>query len=186
MAATIATMSLVKPQTMAAASRIKPTIRSKPVSIPLPTITTPPTASIIAGAVFSSLSLSDAAFAAQQLADLAEGSDNRGVVLLLPIVPALAWVLYNILQPALNQLNQMTNKKGVVVGVGIGSAVAAAAGMMAAPPSASAGEVAMIADAAAGDNRGLLLLFVVAPAIAWVLYNILQPALNQLNRMRSE
>ncbi|KAG6534930.1 photosystem II core complex proteins psbY, chloroplastic-like [Zingiber officinale] len=183
MAATIATMSLVKPQTMATASRIKPTIRSKPVSIPLPTITAPPTASIIAGAVFSSLSLSDAAFAAQRLADLAESSDNRGLALLLPIVPALAWVLYNILPPALNQLNRMRSDKGVVVGLGIS---AAAAGMMAAPLSASAGEVAMMADAAAGDNRGLLLLFVVAPAIAWVLYNILQPALNQLNRMRSE
>jgi len=45
----------------------------------------------------------------------------------------------------------------------------------------------LIADAAAGsDNRGQLLLFVVAPAIVWVLYNILQPALNQLNRMRSK
>ncbi|KAG6539227.1 photosystem II core complex proteins psbY, chloroplastic-like [Zingiber officinale] len=184
MAATIATMSLVKPQTMATASRIKPTIRSKPVSIPLPTITAPPTASIIAGAVFSSLSLSDAAFAAQRLADLAESSDNRGLALLLPIVPALAWVLYNILPPALNQFNRMRSDKGVVVGLGISAA--AAAGMMAAPLSASAGDVATIADAAAGDNRGLLLLFVVAPALAWVLYNILQPALNQLNRMRSE
>uniref|UniRef100_A0A0D3GVU5 Photosystem II core complex proteins psbY, chloroplastic n=1 Tax=Oryza barthii TaxID=65489 RepID=A0A0D3GVU5_9ORYZ len=51
-------------------------------------------------------------------------------------------------------------------------------------------EVARLAAEAAaaegGDNRGLLLLFVVAPAIAWVLYNILQPALNQLNRMRSD
>lgn len=59
------------------------------------------------------------------------------------------------------------------------------------PPEASAAqEVARLAAEAAaaegGDNRGLLLLFVVAPAIAWVLYNILQPALNQLNRMRSD
>jgi photosystem II PsbY protein len=29
-------------------------------------------------------------------------------------------------------------------------------------------------------------LIVVAPAILWVLYNILQPALNQINKMRSQ
>ena len=51
---------------------------------------------------------------------------------------------------------------------------------------ASASEIAVIADAAASDNRGQLLLIVVTPAIVWVMYNILQPALNQLNRMRSE
>jgi len=43
-----------------------------------------------------------------------------------------------------------------------------------------------LAAAPADDNRGLLLLIVVTPAIGWVLFNILQPALNQLNRMRSD
>ncbi|OIC45202.1 hypothetical protein A7L55_20995 [Acinetobacter baumannii] len=43
----------------------------------------------------------------------------------------------------------------------------------------------LAAKTADSDNRGLLLLIVVIPAIAWVLYNILQPALNQLNKMRS-
>lgn len=68
--------------------------------------------------------------------------------------------------------------------IGLGLSGLAASGLMAASE-ASASEIAMIADAT-NDNRGQLLLFVVAPAILWVLYNILQPALNQLNRMRSE
>jgi len=137
-------------------------------------------ATAIAGAVFSTLGHCDAAFAASQIAQIAEG-DNRGLALLLPVVPALAWVLFNILQPALNQLNRMRNSKGVVVGLGLG-----ASGLVWGPE-ASASEMGLIADAAAGsDNRGQLLLFVVAPAIVWVLYNILQPALNQLNRMRSK
>lgn len=133
----------------------------------------------IAGAIFSTLSLCDAAFAAQQIAEIAEG-DNRGLALLLPIVPAIAWVLYNILQPALNQINSMRSSKGVIIGLGLGGL----AGLMSMPPHASASEIAVLADAT-NDNRGQLLLFVIAPAILWVLYNILQPALNQINRMRS-
>ncbi|KAJ6809075.1 photosystem II core complex proteins psbY, chloroplastic [Iris pallida] len=144
-----------------------------------------PTATAIAGAIFSTLSFTDAAFAAQQIADIAEG-DNRGLALLLPLVPAIGWVLFNILQPALNQLNRMRTEKGIIVGLGLGGSLAGG-GLMSAP-SASAGELASIADAAAAsssDGRGQLLLFVIAPAIGWVLFNILQPALNQLNRMRS-
>ncbi|KAK7379525.1 hypothetical protein VNO80_04988 [Phaseolus coccineus] len=136
----------------------------------------------IAGAVFSTLGYCDAAFAASQIAQIAEG-DNRGLALLLPVVPALAWVLFNILQPALNQLNRMRSSKGVMVGLGLGLGTSG----LVWGPEASASEMGLIADAAAGsDNRGQLLLFVVAPAIVWVLYNILQPALNQLNRMRSK
>ncbi|XP_077251889.1 photosystem II reaction center proteins PsbY, chloroplastic-like [Tasmannia lanceolata] len=134
----------------------------------------------IASAIFSSLSCCDSALAAQQLAEIAEG-DNRGLALLVPIIPAILWVLYNILQPALNQINRMTTK-GIIVSLGLGGL--AAAGFMS-TPSASADEVAMIADASANDSRGLLLLFVITPAVLWVLYNILQPALNQINRMRS-
>lgn len=65
-------------------------------------------------------------------------------------------------------------------GVFIGLTGLAASGFL--HPSEAAAAVAE----AGTDNRGTLLLFVVAPAIAWVLYNILQPALNQLNRMRSD
>ncbi|KAK8567632.1 hypothetical protein V6N13_105589 [Hibiscus sabdariffa] len=136
----------------------------------------------IAGAIFSTLSSCDPAFAAQQIAEIAEG-DNRGLALLLPIIPAIAWVLFNILQPALNQLNRMRSTQGVIIGLVLGG-LAASGGFLSAPE-ASASEIAMVADAASSDNRGTLLLFVVAPALLWVAYNILQPALNQLNRMRS-
>nr|DAD34371.1 TPA_asm: hypothetical protein HUJ06_005011 [Nelumbo nucifera] len=54
----------------------------------------------IAGAIFSTLSSCDPALAAQQIAEIAEG-DNRGLALLLPIIPAIAWVLFNILQPGI-------------------------------------------------------------------------------------
>ncbi|KAK7280926.1 hypothetical protein RIF29_08502 [Crotalaria pallida] len=194
MASTIATMAMINP--------IKLTTPSKPTSLlsmhNLPkglTTTKAPentnmasisiAGSAIAGAIFSTLGSCDAAFAAQQLAEIAEG-DSRGTALLLPIIPAIAWVLYNILQPALNQINRMRSTKGVIIGLGLGGLLGASGFMSV--PDASASEMAVIADAAAAgsDNRGQLLLFVVAPAILWVLYNILQPALNQLNRMRSE
>lgn len=126
--------------------------------------------------------------AAQQIAELAEGGDNRGLALLLPIVPAIAWVLYNILQPALNQINKMANSKGVIIGLGLGGGLAASGGFFSTPEASAASEqiATIAAEAAAGsDNRGQLLLIVVAPAILWVLYNILQPALNQINKMKS-
>lgn len=136
----------------------------------------------IAGAVFSTLSVCDPAMAVQQIAEIAESSgssDSRGLALLLPIIPAIAWVLFNILQPALNQLNKMRETKGVIAGLGIGGGLAAM-GLLSAPE-------AVAAEAAAGgDSRGQLLLIVITPAVLWVLYNILPPALNQLNRMRSE
>lgn len=137
------------------------------------------TGTAIAGAIFSALSACEPAFAAQQIAEIAEG-DNRGLALLLPIVPAILWVLYNILQPALNQINKMRSKS-VIVGLGLGGL---AASSFVSAPSASASEIASIAEASS-DSRGTLILFVIAPAIAWVLYNILQPALNQINKMRS-
>ena len=147
------------------------------------------TSSAIAGAVFSALSSCEPAYAVQQIAEIAEGSsDNRGLALLLPIIPAIAWVLFNILRPALNQLNRMRSSKGVIIGLGLGGGLAAASSYAFAPPHAAAAvsEMAAIAEASGSDNRGQLLLFVVAPAIAWVLFNILQPALNQINRMRSQ
>ncbi|KAG2322157.1 hypothetical protein Bca52824_015370 [Brassica carinata] len=202
MAATMATsakcMSL-NPSPPKSQNQTKP-ISSKPsISLPTPpksTVSLAVTSTALAGAVFSSLSYSEPAFAAHQIAELAAsaaagGSDNRGLALLLPIVPAIGWVLFNILQPALNQINKMRESKGVVVGLGIGGGLAAASGLLTMPPEASASvvnEMAAVAEAAAKveDNRGQLLLFVVAPALLWVLYNILQPALNQLNKMRSE
>ncbi|KAL9271476.1 Photosystem II reaction center proteins PsbY, chloroplastic-like protein [Drosera capensis] len=142
----------------------------------------------LAGAFFAALSTCEPAMAAQKVAEIAEG-DNRGLALLLPIIPAIAWVLFNILQPALNQINRMRSDKALIVGLGLSGGLAASSGCFFDTPHADAGEmVAEVAAVAAGggDNRGKLLLFVVLPAIAWVLYNILQPALNQLNRMRSD
>ncbi|KAF7813656.1 photosystem II core complex proteins psbY, chloroplastic-like [Senna tora] len=141
MAATIAAMAMINAKCFNSPKLPNPTKQiPKPTSLlslqnlpkGLAAVETTTASSIagtaVAGAVFAALSGSDAAMAAQQIAEIAAEGDNRGLALLLPLVPAIA----------------------------------------------------------GGDNRGQLLLFVVAPAILWVLYNILQPALNQLNRMRSE
>ncbi|KAL8267095.1 hypothetical protein R6Q59_004444 [Mikania micrantha] len=189
MAATVSTtMAMLSSKCMTSGKPSKP-LPTKPISlISIPKSSSNPatisiTGTAIAGAIFSTLSSADPAFAAQQIAVIAEG-DNRGIALLLPIVPAVAWVLYNIFQPAVNQINRMRTK-GVVVGLGIGGGLAASSGLFA-TPDATAGEIAAVAEAAAAnDSRGQLLLFVIAPAILWVLYNILQPALNQINKMRS-
>ncbi|KAJ4974172.1 hypothetical protein NE237_007346 [Protea cynaroides] len=73
----------------------------------------------IAGAIFSTLSSCDPALAAQQIVEIAEG-DNRGLALLLSMIHAIAWVLFNILQPALNQINQMRSSKGIIIGLLLG------------------------------------------------------------------
>lgn len=180
------TKSALKPTTTKPISLLP--IQNLPQGLVITSKTAPESISLagstaIAGAIFSTLSSCDAALAAQQIAEIAEG-DNRGLALLLPIIPAVAWVLFNILQPALNQFNRMRSTKGIIVGLGLSGL---AASSLVHPPQASAStEIAAIAEAAANDNRGQLLLLVIAPAIAWVLYNILQPALNQLNKMRSE
>ncbi|WP_407605370.1 photosystem II protein Y, partial [Pseudomonas aeruginosa] len=139
-----------------------------PKGLTISTSSSPLTAPAIAGAIFSTLSATSPAFAVQQLAEIADG-DNRGLALLLPIIPAILWVLYNILQPALNQLEKMRSTKGLIIGLG----GLAASGFILHPQEASAGEVAALAEAAGTDNRGQLLLFVIIPAILWVLYNIL-------------
>ncbi|MQI32364.1 photosystem II protein Y, partial [Escherichia coli] len=82
---------------------------------------------------------------------MAEG-DNRGLALLLPIIPAIAWVLFNILQPALNQINRMRSTKGVIIGLGLGLGLGGLLGTsgLVSTPDATASEMAMIADAASG------------------------------------
>lgn len=126
----------------------------------------------------ASLLCAPQAFAAQEIAQIADG-DSRGLILLLVLVPAIAWVLFNILQPALNQIDKMRSSKAVVGGLGIGGA----AMLYPHPADAAVQEIASVADS---DSRGLLLLVVLLPAIGWVLFNILQPALNQINKMRSK
>lgn len=133
--------------------------------------------SALAGAVFAALASSDSALAAQQVMELA-ANDNRGAALLIPLVPAVAWILYNILQPALNQLSTMRSAKGLAFGVGLGAAMS----LLCVSHASAAQEIAQVADS---DSRGLVLIGVLVPAIAWVLFNILQPALSQLRKMRS-
>ncbi|XP_062192086.1 photosystem II reaction center proteins PsbY, chloroplastic-like [Phragmites australis] len=195
--ATIATMAMLKPAKILARSAPSTSGSNKAPSISLRSLqkgaakkgglaVSSPAAAAMAGAFFSALASSDAALAAQQIADVAAdaGSDNRGTLLLVVVAPAIGWVLYNILQPALNQLNRMRSQ-ALIAGLGLGAAATAA--LACAPEASAVQELAAVAAAApADDNRGLLLLIVVAPAIGWVLFNILQPALNQLNRMRSD
>ena len=114
--------------------------------------------------------------AAQQIMALAEG-DNRVVALLIPLVPAIGWVLFNILKPALNQVDKMRGAKGLVAGAGLG----ALASLVAAPHADAAQEIAQVADS---DFRGLLILGLLVPAVGWVLFNILRPALNQIEKMQ--
>eukprot|EP01023_Acetabularia_acetabulum_P018411 TRINITY_DN192_c0_g1_i2.p1 TRINITY_DN192_c0_g1~~TRINITY_DN192_c0_g1_i2.p1 ORF type:complete len:461 (+),score=135.86 TRINITY_DN192_c0_g1_i2:166-1548(+) len=124
----------------------------------------------------ASLFATQQADAATQFADLA-ASDNRFGVLTLLALPALGWVAFNIAGPALNQLDQMSGKKMVPVGVGLG---AGAASLFAAQQADAASQ---IADLAASDNRFGLLLLLAVPAVGWVAFNILGPALNQLDNM---
>ncbi|KAJ4710948.1 photosystem II core complex proteins psbY, chloroplastic-like [Melia azedarach] len=139
MAATMASMAVLNGKCLSINSH-KNVNHNKPITKPISllstqnlpkglTISKPSDSSVslagtaIAGAIFSTLSSCDAAFAAQQVAEIAEG-DNRGLALLLPIIPAIGWVLFNILQPALNQINRMRSTKGVIIGIGLGGLAA--------------------------------------------------------------
>lgn len=43
-----------------------------------------------------------------------------------------------------------------------------------------------VSEVAAGDNRALILAVIFLPALGWVAFNILGPALNQLSTMASD
>ena len=121
--ATIATMTMLKPAKITA--RSAPSSPSSSAKVASPSISlrslqknaakkgalaVSPAAAAMASAFFTSLASSDAAMASQRIADVAAvapADDNRGLLLLFVVAPALGWVLYNILQPALNQLNKM-------------------------------------------------------------------------------
>lgn len=133
-------------------------------------------AKALIGGLFFLLANENSALASQEIAQLAEG-DSRPLLLLFILVPALGWVLFNILQPALNQFNKMKASKSMIGALGLG----AAGSILMVDNAEAAQEVAQLA----ADNRPLLLLFVLGPALGWVLFNILKPALNQVNKMRS-
>eukprot|EP00878_Enallax_costatus_P047074 GHUV01057454.1.p1 GENE.GHUV01057454.1~~GHUV01057454.1.p1 ORF type:complete len:148 (-),score=56.42 GHUV01057454.1:55-498(-) len=118
----------------------------------------------VAGAVGLGAALS--LFAAQQADAAAEiaqlaASDNRFGTISLLFVPALAWVAFNMFQPALNQLDRQSEikveavgavarvsrkKRGVAGAIGLGAALS----MFAAQQADAATEVAQLA---ASDNR---------------------------------
>ncbi|EEE67953.1 hypothetical protein OsJ_25851 [Oryza sativa Japonica Group] len=184
MATTIAAMAMLKPSKIVARSSPAPSGSGRVPSISLKSLAkkgmsvssssaaaAPVAAAAMAGAFFSALASTDAALAAQQIADVAAAAGGCRRQPRAGVAAA-----------------DRAGHRVLVAGLGLGAA--AGAGLAFPPEASAAQEVARLAAEAAaaegGDNRGLLLLFVVAPAIAWVLYNILQPALNQLNRMRSD
>jgi photosystem II PsbY protein len=112
--------------------------------------------------------------AAQELGQIAAGSDNRLGLLAVLFVPAIGWVAFNILGPALNQYQNM-RLKNVAAGLGLG-----AASLLLAQQADAANQVAELA---ASDNRLLILATIFVPAVGWVAFNILGPALNQLKNM---
>ncbi|CAI5482130.1 unnamed protein product [Closterium sp. Yama58-4] len=134
-------------------------------------------AASMAGSLFALLSNVGSAAAVQEIASIAD-SDNRAGSLLIVLLPALGWVLFNILRPALNQLDKMKGKKGIAAALGLG-----AAGLLAAPQAEAAQQIAELADS---DNRAGALLLVLLPALGWVLFNILKPAQNQLKKMQGK
>jgi photosystem II PsbY protein len=71
----------------------------------------------------------------------------------------------------LNQISNMSDKKGVAAAVGLGAATLLAAGN-----ADAAQEVAALA----ADTRAGLLVLPVGAALGWVLFNILGPAMNQV------
>jgi len=85
----------------------------------------------------------------------------------------------------MQEKNQAASKKG---GRGkrrglVGAAGLSAAGLLAAP---QASEAAQEISQLAADTRPFALLLVLGPAVGWVLFNILQPAFNQLGDMQEK
>jgi photosystem II PsbY protein len=114
----------------------------------------------------------------QVYGDLA--ADNRASILLFLFAPALGWVGFNILQPFLRQVDNMNDKnsKRSVVG-----ALGLAGLALAHTESAQAAQEVM---QVAADNRASILLFLFAPALGWVGFNILQPFLRQVDNMNDK
>lgn len=124
------------------------------------------------GAGVTGLLAAGRADAFEQVAQLADADIRAGVVLFV-VAPAFGWVLYNILEPAIKQYQGM---KSAALGLGAG-----ATGLLLASRADAVDQVAELAEL---DVRAGIVLFVVAPALGWVLYNILGPGLNQLDDMK--
>merc|ERR1712115_385648 len=114
----------------------------------------------------------------QVYGDLA--ADNRASILLFLFAPALGWVGFNILQPFLRQVDNMNDKnsrRSVVGALGLAGLA------LAHTESAQAAQEVM---ELAADNRANILLFLFAPALGWVGFNILQPFLRQVDNMNDK
>jgi photosystem II PsbY protein len=68
------------------------------------------------------------------------------------------------------------SKESVISALGLGGA-----SMLLAPHADAAQEIACVVDS---DARGLIIVRVLLPTVGWVLFNILQPALNQIEKMQ--
>lgn len=123
-------------------------------------------------AVAGQLFMAGQASAAQEVAAMA--GDNRLGILAVVFLPVIGWVLFNIAGPALNQVNEMSDKnKSLIAGAGLGAAVVCG----------GSAEAAQEVVSMAGDNRLGILAFLLVPVVGWVLFNIAGPALNQVNEM---
>lgn len=136
----------------------------------------------IAGAVglgAASLLFADSAQAASEVAQVA-GGDNRAVILLTLLLPAVGWVAFNIFQGLQGQIERMSDMKddanrGVAGAVGL-----TAVSMLFAESASASMEMAQIAG---GDNRAVILLSLLAPAVGWVGFNIFSALQGQIERM---
>eukprot|EP01026_Neomeris_dumetosa_P081353 TRINITY_DN91262_c0_g1_i2.p2 TRINITY_DN91262_c0_g1~~TRINITY_DN91262_c0_g1_i2.p2 ORF type:complete len:264 (-),score=37.74 TRINITY_DN91262_c0_g1_i2:121-912(-) len=122
----------------------------------------------------SSLFAYQQAEAAQVIANLAADDKRFGLILLLGL-PVIGWVAFNIAGPALNQLSDMSEKKKAIpIGIGMG----VGASLFATQQAEAAQQIVDLA-----DNRLNLLFLLALPALGWVAFNILGPALSQLDNM---
>lgn len=156
-------------------SSIKPTSRTSKSSTE-PGKTIPLAKNLaIATTILSPLASSPLALAAKQIAQSPQ-EDNRGLVLLVPVAAAVGWVLFNILGPALNQLNKMRSDKMTIVGLGLGGLITATSGAWLVPAATAASEIIENEGVSEGGNNGLLPLVVAgAVALEVLLLNSMQP-----------
>ena len=134
----------------------------------------------LAGAL--SLGAQQANAASTEISQLAS-VDSRALVFLVILGPALGWVAFNILQPGLNQLNNMQEKNAKRKGLAAGVGGLSAAALMGMPEAADAATEAMqLADL---DAR-IAIFGAFVPVLGWVGYNILGPGLKQLEKMQQD
>ncbi|CAG9462847.1 unnamed protein product [Pedinophyceae sp. YPF-701] len=128
-------------------------------------------------AVATQMAFAGNAAAATELAEIADGRIGTLATLL---VIAVGWVGFQILNPALNQLDEMSEKaksrQGLIAGLGLGGSA-----LVAGQADAAQEVMGQVADGRLGTLATLLVV-----AVGWVLFQILNPALNQLDEMNEK